>query len=66
MKVINKMNGEVIGAIVTNHSMTIEQAIDCIGGEIITDMNDSRWSNDYDNVIINGKRYWMEDIQIVA
>jgi hypothetical protein len=46
--------------------MTIEQAIDCIGGEIITDMNDSRWSNDYDNVIINGKRYWMEDIQIVA
>lgn len=43
MKIIDKENGQVVAEIVTNHSMTIDEAIDCMGwtvndeGEIIDD-----------------------------
>lgn len=62
MKIINTTTNEIIGEITTNHSMTLEEAIDCIGGEIINDMDDDRWSDDYDNVIIDGCRYWLEEL----
>lgn len=47
----------------TNHTMTLEECIEGIGGEIISDMSDPRWSDDGDNVIIDGKRYWYEDLE---
>lgn len=64
MKLINTANNEVIFEIVTNRSMTLEEAIDCIGGEIISDMDDPRWSDDYDNVIIDGERYCYDDLEM--
>lgn len=64
MKIINTVTNETIGEIVTNHSMTLDEAIECIGGEIINNMDDERWSDDYDNVIIDGNRYWYEELAL--
>lgn len=62
MKLINTTTNETIGEILTNHSMTLDEAIDCLGGEIINDTSDPRWSDDGDNVIIDGQRYWWEEL----
>lgn len=64
MKIINIATNEIVAEVVTNHSMTLEEAICCVGGEIINDADDDRFSADYDNVIINGHRYWMEDLDM--
>ena len=55
--------GEILGEVIGNHTMTLEECIECIGGEIINDMSDPRWSDDGDNVIIGGVRYWYEDLE---
>lgn len=62
MELINKSTGKVIGTILTNRRMTIDECIECLGGEIINDVNDPRWSDDGDNVIIDGVRYWYEEL----
>ena len=41
---------------------SIDECIECLGGEIINDVNDPRWSDDGDNVIIDGVRYWYEEL----
>lgn len=64
MKIINTATNEIIGEIITNHRMTLDEAIECIGGEIINNMDDERWSDDYDNVIIAGNRYWYEELEL--
>lgn len=53
-------NLEVVGTINCFGGLTTEEAIELLGGEIINDENDDRFSSDGDNVIINGKRYWYE------
>lgn len=63
MKLIERPTGKVIGSILTNHSMTLDEAINLLG-EIINDMSDERWSDDGDNVIIGDERYWYEDIDM--
>lgn len=63
MKLIERPTGKVIGSILTNHGMTLDEAINLLG-EIINDMSDERWSDDGDNVIIDGERYWYEDIDM--
>lgn len=63
IKIKSKSTGEVIGEVLTNHTMTLEACIKCIGGEIINDMDDPRWSDEGNNVIINGNRYWYEDLE---
>lgn len=49
MELINKATGKVIGTILTNHSMTIEECIECLGGKIISNTDAPRWSDDGDN-----------------
>ena len=66
MKLINTYTNEIIGEIVTNHSMTLDEAIECLGGEIINDMADARYSDDGDNVIIDGNRYYYEELDTIA
>ena len=65
MKIINTVTNETVAEIVTNHSMTLDEAIECVGGEIINNMDDERWSDDGDNVIIDGKRYWYDELDMV-
>lgn len=62
LTVKSKTTGKVIGEVMTNHTMTLDECIECIGGDIINDMEDPRWSDDGDNVIIDGIRYWYEDL----
>lgn len=64
MKIINTVTNETVAEIVTNHSMTLDEAIYCVGGEIITDAADEHFSDDGDNVIIDGQRYWWEDLDL--
>ena len=63
MKIINTITNETVAEILTNHSMTLDEAINLVG-EIINDSDDERFSEDGDNVIINGKRYWWEDLDM--
>ena len=65
MKIINTVTNETVAEIVTNHSMTLNEAVECVGGEIINNMDNERWSDDGDNVIIDGKRYWYDELDMV-
>lgn len=64
MKIINTMTNETIAEFDTNLSMTLDEALELIGAEIINDMDDERWSNGYDNVILDGERYWYDDLEL--
>nr|CDL65784.1 unnamed protein product [uncultured bacterium] len=57
MKIINTVTGEIIGTILTNHSMTIEEALDLIG-EKCEDIGESFDNPDY---IVDGKEVWCEE-----
>lgn len=63
MKIINTITNETVAEILTDHSMTLDEAINLVG-EIINDADDERFSEDGDNVIIDGKRYWWEDLDM--
>ena len=63
MKIINTVTNETLTEIMTNHSMSLDEALDLVG-EIITSAYDPRWSDDGDNVIIDGVRYWYDDLDI--
>jgi hypothetical protein len=63
MKIINTVTNETVAEILTNRSMNLDEAINLVG-EIINDADDERFSEDGDNVIINGKRYWWEDLDM--
>ena len=64
MKIMNTATNETVAEIDTNLSMTLDEALELIGAEIINDMDDERWSNDYDNVILDGERYWHDDLEL--
>ena len=65
MKIVNTNTNGTVAEILGGDRMTLDEAINFVG-EIINDANDERFSNDGDNVIINGERYWYEDLDIIA
>lgn len=65
MKIINTVTNETIKTILGGEKMTLDEALNFFG-EIINDTNDERWSEDGDNVIIDGERYWYEDLDYVV
>lgn len=65
MKIILKSTNETVAEILSNHSMSLDDAINLVG-EIINDENDNRFSHDGDNVIIAGERYWYDDLDVVG
>lgn len=64
-KLIDTATNTTICEIVSNHSMALDEAVECAGGEIINDVNDERYSDDGDNVIVAGQRYYYEDLELV-
>jgi hypothetical protein len=56
MKIISKSTGETIAKIITNHSMTLDEAIELIG-EIHPDQMD-------ESVLIGGEWYYYEDLDL--
>lgn len=65
MKIVDTNTNETVAEILGGNRMTLDEAINFVG-EIINDENDERFSDDGDNIIINGKRYWYEDLDIIA
>lgn len=65
MKIINTVTNETVATIIGGNNMTKDEAIEFVG-EIINDTSDERWSDDGDNVIIKGKRYWYEDLEAIV
>lgn len=63
-KLIDTATNTTIREIVSNHSMTLDEAIECAGGEIINDASDERWSPE-ENVIIDGVYYCYDDLELV-
>ena len=63
MKIINTITNETVAEILTNQSMPLDEAINLVG-EIINDADDERFSEDGDNVLIDGRRYWWEDLDM--
>ncbi|HBL81915.1 MAG TPA: hypothetical protein DD391_04850 [Clostridiales bacterium] len=57
MKIINKVTNEVAAIINTNRSMTLDEAIELVG-EIVPE-------SENENVIIDGKEYFYDDLEIV-
>ena len=56
-KLIDTATNTTICEIVSNHSMTLEEAIECAGGEILNATED--------NVIIDGATYCYDDLDLV-
>lgn len=65
MKIINTVTNETVATILGGNRLTLDEAIEFVG-EIINDTSDERWSDDGDNVIIKGKRYWYDDLVAIA
>ena len=63
-KLIDTATNTTICEIVSNHSMTLDEAIECAGGEIINDATDERWSPE-ENVIIDGVYYSYDDLDLI-
>lgn len=61
MKIIYTPTNEIVAEILGGNNMTLDEAIEFVG-EIINDENDDRYYHDGQNVIINGERYWYEDL----
>lgn len=55
MKIVNTVTGETIAEILTNHSMTIDEALDLVGEPYEREYDDDP---DY---IVNGKEVWIEE-----
>lgn len=56
-RLIDTATNTTICEIVSNHSMTLEEAIECAGGEILNATED--------NVIIDGVTYCYDDLDLV-
>ena len=59
MKIINTATNEIVAKILTNHSMTLDEAINLVG-EIINPENP--WD---ENVLIDGNWYYYDDLDLV-
>ncbi len=57
MKIINTITGEIIGTIITNQSMTIEEALELIGEKCKATGTPS----DNPDYIVDGKEVWCEE-----
>ena len=63
MKIIFRETGETVATVLTNHSMCLDEARNLVG-EIVNDVNDERYNDVGDNVIIDGKRYYYDDLDM--
>lgn len=57
MKIINTATNEIVAEIMTNHSMTLDEAINLVG-EIYQ-------QNEDENVLIDGNWYYYDDLDMV-
>lgn len=56
MKIINTETNETVATIIGGNNLTLDEAIELVGGEVI---NEPEYPDD-PNVIINGVGYWWD------
>lgn len=56
MRIVNTVTGETVATIITNHSMSLDEAIQLVG-EIYP-------STEEENVEIDGKMYYYDDLDM--
>ncbi len=67
MKIIDKITNETVAEILGGENLTLDQALDLIGAVNVDDMDNDLYSNDGDNIITtDGKRWWYDDLYLVA
>ncbi len=59
MKVINTANGKILADVITNHRMTIEEALEFSGCDL------SRCDDDGAYIDGDGEQFWLEDCEEV-
>lgn len=60
MKVINAANQKVLAEVMTNHGMTIEEALELVGIDLShCDENDGSFKD------LDGEDFWVEDCEII-
>lgn len=62
LELINVVTGEVIGSVLTDRRMTLDELISAVEGVVITHFDDDDFSSDGDNVIVGGNRFWFEEL----
>lgn len=61
MKIINMANGEIVAEILTNHSVTLDEALEIAGAEVV----EQKYIDDPTHRL-NGKDLWSEELYIEA
>ena len=59
MKIINTANGKILADVITNHRMTIEEALELSGCDLSQCDEDGAYIDD------DGEQFWLEDCEEV-
>lgn len=59
MKIINTANGKVLADVISNHRMSIEEAIELVGYDLSQCDDEGAYIDD------DGERFWLEDCEEV-
>lgn len=62
--VVDLASRQVLGSVDSSHRMSTNEILEFIGCEIIKDMDDPRWSDDYDNVLFHGERFYYDELDV--
>lgn len=60
MKIVNTANGKVMANIITNHRMSIEEALELVGYDLSHCDDEGAYIDD------NGERFWLEDCEEIG
>lgn len=60
MKIVNTANGKVMANIITNHRMSIEEALELVGYNLSHCDDEGAYIDD------NGEQFWLEDCEEIG
>lgn len=60
MKIINTANGKVLADVITNHRMSIEEALELVGFDLNQCDDEGAYIDD------DGEQFWLEDCEEIG
>lgn len=60
MKIINTANGKVLADVITNHRMSIEEALELVGYDLSHCDDEGAYIDD------DGEQFWLEDCEEIG
>lgn len=60
MKIINTANGKVLADVITNHRMSIEEALELVGFDLSQCDDEGAYIDD------DGEQFWLEDCEEIG